>query len=152
MVRSVSGLVQASARSPRVRGPAVTLLAVITTGTGWSPGLAAVVSRVIRAYELRATGIAFDETAAGFLREAVPSSVINVIANEPNERDEQEYRAKWREEREVNRIPEDEPTVFLEMSVADASEFEAEPRSAWPCGTSSGSSRTSTSTGPRAAR
>jgi hypothetical protein len=49
-----------------------------------------------------------------------------VIANEPNERDEQEYRAKWREEREVNRIPEDEPTVFLEVSVADASEFEAD--------------------------
>jgi hypothetical protein len=49
-----------------------------------------------------------------------------VIANEPNERDEREYRAKWREEREVNRIPEDEPTVFLEVSVADASEFEAD--------------------------
>ena len=34
------------------------------------------------AYELRATGITFDETAAGFLRAAVPSGVINVIANE----------------------------------------------------------------------
>ena len=30
------------------------------------------------------------------------------------------------EEREVNRIAEDEPTVFLEVSVADASEFEAD--------------------------
>ena len=88
--------------------------------------IVSLVSRVIRAYELRATGITFDETAAGFLREAVPSGVINVIANEPNERDEQEYRAKWREEREVNRIAEDEPTVFLEVSVADASEFEAD--------------------------
>jgi hypothetical protein len=88
--------------------------------------IVSLVSRVIRAYELRATGITFDETAAGFLREAVPAGVINVIANEPNERDEQEYRAKWREEREVNRIPEDEPTVFLEVSVADASEFEAD--------------------------
>jgi hypothetical protein len=85
--------------------------------------IVSLVSRVIRAYELRATGITFDETAAGFLREAVPSGVINVIANEPNE---QEYRAKWREEREVNRIAEDEPTVFLEVSVADASEFEAD--------------------------
>jgi hypothetical protein len=56
--------------------------------------------------------------AGCFLRGAVPSGVINVIASEPNERDEQEYRAKWREEREVNRIPEDEPTVFLEVSVA----------------------------------
>lgn len=41
-------------------------------------------------------------------------------------RDEQEYQAKWQEEREVNRIPEDEPMVFLEVSVADASEFEAD--------------------------
>ena len=46
--------------------------------------------------ELRATGITFDETAAGFLREAVPSGVINVIANERDERDEREYRAKLR--------------------------------------------------------
>jgi hypothetical protein len=36
MVRSVSGLVQASARSPRVRDQAATLLAVIQTGTGIS--------------------------------------------------------------------------------------------------------------------
>ena len=83
--------------SARVRGQTTTLLAVIMT-----------------------------EATAGFLREAVPSGVINVIANEPNERDEQEYRAKWQEEREVNRIPGDEPTVFLEVSVADASEFEAD--------------------------
>src|SRR5213075_2151142 len=35
--------------------------------------IVSLVSRVIRAYELRATGITFDETAAGFLREAGPS-------------------------------------------------------------------------------
>ena len=74
---------------------------------------------VMRAYELRATGITFDETAAGFLRAAVPAGVINVIANEPDER---EYQAKW----QVSRVPEDEPAVFLEVSVADASEFEAD--------------------------
>jgi hypothetical protein len=84
------------------------------------------VSRVSRAYELRATGVTFDETAPRFLREAVPAGVINVVANEPDERDEREYRAKWQEEREVSRIPEDEPTVFLEVSVADASEFESD--------------------------
>ena len=39
--------------------------------------IVSLVSRVIRAYELRATGITFDETAAGFLRAAVPSGVIN---------------------------------------------------------------------------
>ena len=67
--------------------------------------IVSLVSRVSRAYELRATGVTFDETAARFLREAVPAGVINVIANEPDERDEQEYRAKWQEEREVSRIP-----------------------------------------------
>jgi hypothetical protein len=41
-------------------------------------------------------------------------------------RDEHEYRAKWQEERDVSRVPEDEPAVFLEVSVADASEFEAD--------------------------
>ena len=92
--------------SARVRGQTTTLLAVIMT-----------------------------EATAGFLREAVPSGVINVIANEPNERDEQEYRAKWQEEREVNRIPGDEPTVFLEVSVADASES----RPTWRPGARSGS-------------
>jgi hypothetical protein len=37
-----------------------------------------------------------------------------------------ECRAKWQEERDVSRVPEDEPAVFLEVSVADASEFEAD--------------------------
>jgi hypothetical protein len=88
--------------------------------------IVSLVSRVLRSYELRATGVTFDETAAGFLRAAVPAGVINVIANEPDERDQQEYLAKWQEESEVNRIPRDQPTVFLEVSVADASEFEAD--------------------------
>jgi hypothetical protein len=88
--------------------------------------IVSLVSRVLRSYELRATGVSFDEIAAGFLRAAVPAGVINIIANEPNERDQREYMAKWQEEREINRVPYDQPTVFLEVSVADASEFEAD--------------------------
>ncbi|HYZ56758.1 MAG TPA: amino acid transporter [Streptosporangiaceae bacterium] len=87
--------------------------------------IVSLVSRVSRSYELRATSVTFDETAAGFLRAAVRGGIINVIANEPDERDQHEYLAKWQEEREVNRIPGDQPTVFLEVSVADASEFES---------------------------
>ncbi|HYX57805.1 MAG TPA: amino acid transporter, partial [Streptosporangiaceae bacterium] len=44
----------------------------------------------------------------------------------PDERDQQEYLDKWQEEQEANRIPDDQPAVFLEVSVADASEFEAD--------------------------
>ena len=92
MVRSVSGLVQANAPplGSAARHPRFLLLSQPRRAVFWG--------------ELRATGITFDETAAGFLREAVPSGVINVIANEPNERDEQEYRAKLRTGRTATRI------------------------------------------------
>jgi hypothetical protein len=84
------------------------------------------VSRVSRAYELRATGVTFDQAASGFLRAAVPAGVVNVIANEPDERDRAEYLSKWQEERDASRIPDDQPVVFPEVSVADASEFESD--------------------------
>jgi hypothetical protein len=83
------------------------------------------VSRISRSYELRSTGVSFGETATRFLRDAAPGGIITVIANEPDERGAREYLAKWQEEREVNRIPGDQPTLFLEVSVADASEFES---------------------------
>jgi hypothetical protein len=61
-----------------------------------------------------------------FLRAATPAGTINIIANEPDARDEAEYRDKLAEERAANRIPEQEPVMFLEVTVADASEFESE--------------------------
>ena len=88
--------------------------------------IVSLVSRVSQAYELRSTGVTFDQTASRFLQAAVPAGVINIIANEPDERDQREYLEKWQEEREVNRIPDDQPTVFLEVSVADALEFESD--------------------------
>ena len=99
----------------------------VVTKKGASTGQSLRVVVLNSPFAVAAAGLTNGQAVSGALRwEAVPSGVINVIANEPNERDEQEYRAKWREEREVNRIPEDEPTVFLEVSVADASEFEAD--------------------------
>jgi hypothetical protein len=83
-------------------------------------------SRVIRSSELRATSVTFDQTAARLLREAAPAGTINIIANEPDARDAAEYGEKLAEERDANRIPDDEPVVFLEVTVADASEFESE--------------------------
>jgi hypothetical protein len=58
-----------------------------------------------------------------FLRAAVPAGVVNIIANEPDERDQAGYLSKWQEERDANRVPDDQPVVFLEVSVAGASEF-----------------------------
>ena len=51
---------------------------------------------------------------------------IHIIANEPNERDETEYREKEAEERIANHIPAGEPVLFLEVTVRDPSEFASE--------------------------
>jgi hypothetical protein len=53
--------------------------------------IVSLVSRVGRSYELRATGVTFDEAAARILRAAAEAGVVNIIANEPDERDQQEY-------------------------------------------------------------
>lgn len=57
--------------------------------------------------------------------EPVPAGTINIIANEPDARDEAEHTEKLAEERAANRIPDHEPVVFLEVAVAGASQFES---------------------------
>lgn len=81
------------------------------------------ISRVSRVTELRATDIRYDQTAQRFIDEAALHGEINVIANEPNERDAEEYLDKERAERLASHIPLDEPVLFLEVTVPDASEF-----------------------------
>ncbi|SCL32938.1 hypothetical protein GA0070624_4606 [Micromonospora rhizosphaerae] len=82
-------------------------------------------SRILRATELRVTEVRVDELARQFITEAAARGDIHIIANEPHERDEAEYRAKEAEERAHSRIPVDEPVLFLEVTVYDPSEFEA---------------------------
>jgi len=80
------------------------------------------VSRVFRTTELRVTGIVLDETARRFVDEA-GRGTIRIIANHPDDRSEREYLLKEGEQRADNHIPSGEPVLFLEVSVADASEF-----------------------------
>jgi len=80
------------------------------------------VSRVFRSTELRASGVEVDEIARAFIAEAARGT-IRLIANHPDDRSPREYLLKEREERAVNGIPPGEPVLFLEVSVADASEF-----------------------------
>ncbi len=79
-------------------------------------------SRIYRSIELRAERIEIDPLAQQFINEAVPSG-LHFIANEPDARDEEEYRLKEQEQREDNHIPHVEPVLFLEVTVADHSEF-----------------------------
>jgi hypothetical protein len=87
--------------------------------------LVSLLSRVARAFELRVTNVVFDATAERFLRDAAHGN-IRLIANEPNKRDEAEYREKKRQIRADNDIPAEDNLVFVEVKVTDPSEFESE--------------------------
>src|SRR4029453_2395579 len=84
------------------------------------------ISRVTRATELRATEVHLDQTARRFLEEAAANGELRIIANEPHARDLLEYLEKEHEERRRHGIPPDDPVLFLEVTVADPSEFEAQ--------------------------
>jgi len=79
-------------------------------------------SRIYRTTELRVERFDIDELAQRFINDACTGNV-RLIANEPNERDEEEYRLKEKEQREDNHIPTSDPVIFVEVTVADASDF-----------------------------
>ncbi len=83
------------------------------------------VSRVQRSTELRQKRIEIDETAQGFIEDARTRDEIHVVAHRRRPADSAEvYAAKLEEQREDNHIPPEEPILFLEVEVEDASEFE----------------------------
>jgi hypothetical protein len=83
------------------------------------------VSRVSRTTELRTERVEIDQTAQRFIDESSEGDEIHIIAHRRRpEDDPQEYARKLSEQREDNRIGPDEPVLFLEVDVADPSEFE----------------------------
>ena len=102
-------------RPDGVRIASFFILAIVTTS---------LVSRATRSTELRVTAVRLDPLARQLVDQAAAGEV-RIIANEPNERDEAEYREKEREEREDNHIPPADPVLFLEVTVLDPSEFES---------------------------
>jgi hypothetical protein len=86
--------------------------------------LTSVVSRVYRSLELRQERIEIDEAAQRFIQETAKGNGVHIVANRRQAGDEREYTLKEEEQREDNHIPADEPILFLEVDVEDASEFE----------------------------
>ncbi|MCZ2526271.1 amino acid transporter [Streptomyces sp. HB2AG] len=95
-------------------------------GACFIAGIVAVslLSRLGRSFELRATGVTLDDTAARFVRD-IAHRTIRFVANEPQLRDAAEYRDKLRQLRADNDFPEEEDLVFVEVTVLDPSDFEA---------------------------
>ncbi|MFD8912124.1 amino acid transporter [Streptomyces sp. NPDC059575] len=83
-------------------------------------------SRVRRAFELRATDVVFDEAALRIIDAAAEHGPLQLIANEPDEHSEREYRAKEQEQRVHTRLPKGADVIFLEVFVRDSSDFSAE--------------------------
>jgi len=88
--------------------------------------ITSLISRVTRATELRVTDVKLDQNARRFIEEAAAEGELRIIANEPDARDLLEYLEKECEERERNQISADDPVLFLEVTVADPSEFESQ--------------------------
>ena len=84
--------------------------------------LTSLVSRVWRSTELRVEKVELDETAQAIIGEA-SRGTIRIIANRCDSGDVDEYRVKEREKREDNHIPANEPIIFFEVNLGDASEF-----------------------------
>ena len=82
------------------------------------------ISRATRSTELRVTEVHLDPLAEEFVNEACGE--IHVIANEPHQRDQNEYNDKLRETWINHRLRSAEPVLFVEVKVPDASEFETE--------------------------
>lgn len=99
----------------------------VKIGACFIAGIMAVslLSRVARAFELRVTSVTFDPMAERFIRD-ISHRRIRFIANKPEARDLAEYREKLHQIREDNDIPPDEDMIFIEVTVADPSEFESE--------------------------
>ncbi|MFK8909481.1 amino acid transporter [Streptomyces sp. YS-3] len=86
--------------------------------------LVSLLSRLARAFELRVTSVTLDDTAERFVRD-MASRKMRFIANEPDSRDQAEYRDKIDQIRTDNDMPDQEDFVFVEVTVLDPSEFEA---------------------------
>ncbi|MEU7897162.1 amino acid transporter [Nonomuraea sp. NPDC049152] len=86
--------------------------------------ITSLISRATRSTELRAGRIELDPTALRLV-EAVDGP-LRLIANEPDERDSREYADKDREARAHHHLPPDEPMLFLEVTIGDASEFSSD--------------------------
>lgn len=82
------------------------------------------VSRIWRTLELRVSSVELDLKALEFVRQcAAQSSHIRVIPNRPETLDLEEYQRKEMEARRDHDIAPDEPILFVEVTIKDASNF-----------------------------
>ena len=86
--------------------------------------IASFISRALRSTELRVDKVILDETARRFIEEITATGrEIRLVANRREIGDFNEYRFKEKEKRDDNHIPKEDPIIFLEIKISDASDF-----------------------------
>ena len=85
--------------------------------------LVSMLSRIARTTELRVERFEIDETAQRFLDDAAKAGTLRIITNHPEESNPEEYRREMAEHRADHNLPSNDPILFLEVEVCDASEF-----------------------------
>ncbi|WP_425464379.1 amino acid transporter [Nocardioides guangzhouensis] len=86
--------------------------------------LVSLVSRVRRAFELRAVSVELDATAERFLRDCARRQ-IRLVANESDDRGRAEYESKTRQVVHDHDLREEGDVLFVEVTVRDPSDFES---------------------------
>ena len=80
------------------------------------------ISRALRATELRARKVVFDDTARSFI-ESDRDRLIRVVAHRPRTRTVAEYDLKYENTRNSHHLPEHEHLIFIEIEPSDVSDF-----------------------------
>jgi hypothetical protein len=83
------------------------------------------ISRALRTTEVRIHKIELDKTARAFIDE-LSSGEIRIVTNRREAGDNTEYRFKEHEKRSDNHVPANDPILFYEVDIGDASEFTGE--------------------------
>ena len=81
-----------------------------------------IASRVLRSFELRVSSVELDPSALTLLK-AFPIRPLRLVAHDPDSNTPAEYRRKELRARQMAHLPDDEPFLFLEVQIDDASEF-----------------------------
>lgn len=84
--------------------------------------LSSFISRALRTTEIRIQKIEMDKTAQRFIDE-LSDGEIRIVTNRRETGDVVEYRFKELEKRADNHIPANDPILFYEIDIGDASEF-----------------------------
>jgi hypothetical protein len=99
--------------------------------------IVSLISRTVRAFELRVTDVRLDDHARRLISESAKLAQrgsseagefrgdLRLVAHEPHVADGAEYREKEEQVRRDAHIPAGDPLLFVEVQVSDTSEFES---------------------------